>query len=244
LSEVIWGAVLFLYGTIFGSFYNVVIYRLPRQQSIVHPRSRCPNCQRHLTPGELVPLYSFIAQRGKCRGCGAPISIRYPLVELATGLGFAAVGFVSSGVLALLGGLIFFSLLVIIALIDLEHKLIPNILSIPGIIAGLLLSCLGWGVPWTQSLLGTAVGGGVMLAIALISRGGMGMGDVKLLALIGAFLGPWQTLLVLFWASVLGSVGGLIYLYLTKQGRKTPIPFGPALAAAAFAVYLWSLTVS
>jgi prepilin signal peptidase PulO-like enzyme (type II secretory pathway) len=138
-------------------------------------------------------------------------------------------------------GYVLFSLLLVLAFIDLEHKLLPNVLTLAGVGMGLIFSLLGWTGPITQSVLGIVVGFGLVAAIAVISRGGMGMGDAKLLALIGSFLG-WQTVFyVLFWASVIGAVVGITYLYVTKQDRKTPIPFGPFLAVAALGLYFWSV---
>ena len=133
----------------------------------------------------------------------------------------------------------FFSLLLILALIDLDHKLLPNVLTIPGTALGLLFGLLGWTGSFWTSLLGAGVGFLLIFLIALISRGGMGMGDAKLMAMIGAFLGWKSVFYVLFGASVLGSVGGILYLYLTKQDRKTPIPFGPSMAVAALIVYFF-----
>ena len=130
-----------------------------------------------------------------------------------------------------------FSLLFLLALIDLEHKVLPNVLTVPGIVLGLVFALLGWTSFFWASVLGAAVGFLLMFLIALISRGGMGMGDVKLMAMIGAFLGWKSVFYVLFGASVLGSIGGILYLYLTKQDRKTPIPFGPSLAVAALILY-------
>src|SRR5690554_1751288 len=150
---------LFLYGIVLGSFYNVVVYRLPRKLSLVHPRSHCPNCKRQLSPGELIPIFSFLLQRGRCRGCGTLISFRYPLVELITGLGFVASGFLSPNIPTLIVGLFLFSLLLVIALIDLEHKIIPNVLSLSGTVSALFFALMGWTIPIEQSLLGIIIGG-------------------------------------------------------------------------------------
>lgn len=230
---------LFLYGLVLGSFYNVVIYRLPRKQSLVYPPSTCPGCGKRISFLELVPVLSFLAQRGRCRGCGMAISYQYPLVELITGLGFVVVGEKFTDLGHLGAGLVFFSLLLVMAFIDFQHKIIPNVLSLPGIILAFGFSIVGWSIPWHQSLLGIIFGGLIILVISLVSRGGMGMGDMKLLAMVGGFLGPWQSLLVLFWASVFGSIFGIIFLYLTKQDRKTPIPFGPFIAGASLLLFFF-----
>jgi len=229
----------FFAGLIFGSFFNVVIYRLPRGLSIVKPGSACTHCGHRLTAAELIPLFSFARQRGKCRVCGGRISWRYPVVELLTGLGCALVAGTSSDWAEFVVGVSFFSFLLVLALIDLEHQVLPNKLTVLGLGCGLLFSLFGWTLPFPRSLLGALVGFGLVFVIVVISRGGMGMGDAKLLALIGAFLGWKAVFYVLFWASVLGALGGLLYLYITKQDRKTPIPFGPSLAAAAMVLYFF-----
>lgn len=237
--EVVLGLWIFLLGLVLGSFFNVVIYRLPRKMSLVKPGSSCPKCGHRLGPSELIPILSYIWQLGKCRNCGKRIALRYPLVELATGLGFLAVWRHSASLTESLAGAVFFSLLLILALIDLDHKLLPNALTIPGIALGFVLGLLGWTGSFWTSLLGAGAGFLLILVIALISRGGMGMGDVKFMAMIGAFLGWKSVFYVLFGASFLGSIGGILYLYLTKQDRKTPIPFGPSMAVAALIVYFF-----
>lgn len=224
---------VFIFGLVFGSFYNVVIYRLPKGLSLIKPGSSCPKCGHELSASELIPVLSYLWQRGRCKACGESISWRYPVVELGTGLGFAFIAWQSSSWTDLLVGLVFFSLLLVLALIDLKHKLLPNVLTLPGIVLGLFFTLLGWNLPFWSSVLGASVGFVLMFAIALISQGGMGMGDAKLMAMIGAFLGWQKVFFVLFWASVLGSIGGILYLYLTKQDKRTPIPFGPFLAAVA-----------
>ena len=227
----------FVFGLVFGSFFNVVIYRLPRGLSLVKPGSRCPHCGHELKAFELLPIFSFLWQKGRCRACKSAISWRYPVVELVTGLGFALVAWHSVAWSDYVVGLVFFSAMVVLALIDLEHKVLPNVLTLPGVALGLLFALLNWTIPLWPSLLGTLVGFGLLFAIALISRGGMGIGDAKLMALIGSFFGWKAVFYILFGAALLGSVGGLIFLYVTKQGRKTPIPFGPSLAAAALVYF-------
>lgn len=227
----------FLFGLVFGSFFNVVVYRLPRKLSLIKPGSSCPHCKHRLSASELIPVISFLWQRGRCKECGGKISWRYPVVELFVGLGFAFIAWQSSSITELVVWLVFFSLLLVLALIDLEHKILPNLLTVLGIGLGLLFGLLGWTSSFWTSLLGAAVGFLLMILIALISRGGMGMGDVKLMALIGSFMGWKAVFYVLFGASLLGSVGGIIYLHLTKQDRKTPIPFGPCLAIAAIVCF-------
>jgi leader peptidase (prepilin peptidase)/N-methyltransferase len=233
MTEVILIIWLFLLGLVFGSFFNVVIYRLPRGGSLVKPGSHCTHCGHRLRAGELIPVLSYLWQRGACKACRGKIHWRYPAVELLTGVGFGLIGWTSPLWSELVVGLILFSLLVILAFIDLEHGVLPNKLTVPGVGVGLFVALIGWSIPFKESAGGAIVGFVIITLIVLISRGGMGMGDAKLLALIGAFLGWIAVLYVLFWASVLGSIGGILYLYVTKQGRNTRIPFGPSLAAAA-----------
>ena len=235
--EVLLGFWLFLLGLVLGSFYNVVIYRLPRKLSLVKPGSSCPKCGHRLGVSELVPVLSFLWQKGACKECGNQIALRYPLVELASGLGFLAILWHSSSLGELFSGLVFFSLLLLLALIDLEHKLLPNVFTVSGIVFGLVFALLEWTSPFGTSVLGAGIGFLLMFLIALISRGAMGMGDVKFMAMIGAFLGWKSVFYVLFGASLLGSIGGILYLYITKQDRKTPIPFGPSMAVAALILY-------
>jgi prepilin signal peptidase PulO-like enzyme (type II secretory pathway) len=233
VNTVFWGVI----GLILGSFFNVVILRVPRGESIVHPSSHCPFCRRELKPIELIPIVSFIMQSGRCRSCGSRISIQYPIVEFVTGLGFALINLWSDGFGQLLAGLTFFSFLLICTVIDLNEMILPNKLTVPGMIIGLIFAAVGFTIPFWQSLLGLFVGGAILLVISLISRGGMGLGDVKFIAFIGSFVGVLGVLKTLFIASIIGTVIGLIYLLYTKQGRTTPIPFGPFLAVAGAIVF-------
>ena len=229
----------FILGVVMGSFYNVVIYRVPQGKSFAYPSSSCPSCGRRLRPFELIPVISYVVQRGRCKGCKCKISWQYPVVELLAGLGFAYLGWHAATWGQLATELTLFSLLLVLGFIDGRHMLLPDLFTIPGMILGFLFAVMGWSIPWLDSLLGLALGCVVALVMSLIFRGGMGMGDMKLLAMIGSFLGPWHTLLTLFWASVLGSVFGIVFLYVTKRDHKTPIPFGPFLALGAFIIMLW-----
>ncbi|HOB08472.1 MAG: prepilin peptidase [Limnochordia bacterium] len=226
------GMVFFVLGLVFGSFINVLIWRIPRRESIVFPGSHCPDCGKTLSARELIPVVSYLIQKGKCIHCGRRISWQYPAVELITAVGFAFYQWREPSWAALVSKLILFSLLIVAAAIDLRHKRLPNVITIPGMVLGMILAFAGWSVPIGSSLLGLMVSGGLLMAIALLTKG-MGMGDVKLAALIGAFIGPWPALASIFIASLAGAVVGSIYLLITKQGRKTPIPFGPFLAFGA-----------
>ena len=230
-------AAAFLVGACIGSFLNVVIHRLPRDESIVSPRSRCPGCGRAIPARENIPIVSFIVLGGKCAGSRGAISWRYPAVELLTGAGFAAILLLDGPGFPLLRDLLFFSLLVPIAFIDIDHRIIPDELSLGGLAAGILLSFLPGG-DWKGSVAGALLGGGLLYATALLyekARGteGMGGGDIKLLAMIGAFLGWRGTLATIFFGALLGAAGGILSMRKGGEGLKTAIPFGPYLCVAA-----------
>ncbi|MBW6503895.1 prepilin peptidase [bacterium] len=227
----------FLVGACIGSFLNVVIYRLPRGESVVSPRSRCPGCGREIRASENIPIASFLLLRGRCAGCGGAITWRYPAVELLTAAGFAAIFLLDGPGFQLLRDLLFFSLLVPIAFIDIDHRIIPDELSLGGLSAGILLSLLPGG-DWKGSVAGALLGGGILYATALLYekiRGveGMGGGDIKLLAMIGAFVGWRGTVATLFFGAFLGAAGGLLAMRKGGEGLKTAIPFGPYLCVAA-----------
>jgi leader peptidase (prepilin peptidase)/N-methyltransferase len=227
----------FLVGACIGSFLNVVIHRLPLGESIVSPRSRCPGCGRAIPAWENIPVVSFIALGGKCAGCGEAISRRYPAVELLTGAGFAGIFLLDGVGFPLLRDLLFLSLLIPIAFIDIDHRIIPDELSLGGLAAGILLSFLPGG-DWKGSLTGALLGGGILYATAVLYekiRGteGMGGGDIKLLAMIGAFLGWRGTVATIFFGAFLGAVGGILSMRKGGEGLKTAIPFGPYLCVAA-----------
>ncbi len=227
----------FLVGACIGSFLNVVIHRLPRGESIVSPRSRCPGCGRPIRVIENFPIVSFIVLGGKCAGCGGAISWRYPAIELLTATGFAATFLLDGPGIPLLRDLLFFSLLVPIAFIDIDHRIIPDELSLGGLAAGLLLSFLTGG-EWKESVAGALLGGGILYATAFLyekARGaeGMGGGDIKLLAMIGAFVGWRGALATIFFGALLGATGGILAMRKGGEGLKTAIPFGPYLCVAA-----------
>jgi len=230
---------IFLFGLIFGSFYNVVGLRVPQKESIVHPPSHCPKCQRRLTVLDLVPVLSYVFLGGKCRSCGNKISWVYPFIELMTGVLFAFAYWQLGWGIELIVAFFFISLLVIIVVSDLAYMLIPDkvlIFFLPLLAIGRVLSPL---TPWWDSLVGAVVGFGILYIIAVLSNGGMGGGDIKLFFLIGLVLGTIDTLLTLFLAAVIGMIVGITVLSKNKQGRKTPIPFGPSIALAAVIVYFY-----
>ncbi|BDV43693.1 type IV prepilin-like proteins leader peptide pilD [Geotalea uraniireducens] len=228
----------FLLGAVIGSFLNVCIHRLPLGESIVFPASRCPACGTKIRPWDNIPLLSFLLLRGKCRACKAAISFRYPLVELLNGL-LALALFLKFGPTATFFVLLVFcSALVAITFIDLDHQLIPDVISLPGIVVGFAASFfLPW-LGWLNSLIGILLGGGSLLAVAylyqlLTKKEGMGGGDIKLLAMMGAFLGWRAVPFIIFAGSLVGSIIGVTLMLAQKKDGKLAIPFGPFLAFGA-----------
>jgi leader peptidase (prepilin peptidase)/N-methyltransferase len=266
---------VFVVGCILGSFLGAAAYRIPRGMSLVHQRSHCPACGHVLGPGDLVPVLSYVLRRGRCGYCGEGISRRYPIVEALSGL-LTLTLFLRHG---LGGAFVVYTVLILWALllsvIDLEYRRLPNVLTLSGMAAGLAIN-VGWylagggavitvpGGKWQgvwqgslvspgfwgaweafaphfsplHSLLGVLVGGGVLWVMAVVSRGGMGGGDMKFLAAIGSFMGPGAALLVLFIGSVLGSAVGLTCIATGRLSRREPIPFGPFLAAGTLILAL------
>jgi leader peptidase (prepilin peptidase)/N-methyltransferase len=220
----------FLIGLIVGSFLNVCICRLPERRSIAWPRSSCPHCGKRLAPRDLVPVLSYLWLGGRCRYCREPISIQYPIVELATGLLYAAIVAAHGVSLVSLKYLIFVSLLIIITGTDINTRLIPNAVTYPGMAIGLILSLFIPGISFLRSIVGLLVCGGVVYLLAWASKGGMGGGDIKLMGMMGAFLGWDAGLLALFVGALLGSVVGIVRIASGKQKRRDPMPFGPFLA--------------
>ena len=228
-----------IFGLVLGSFYNVVGLRVPKGESIVNPPSHCTSCGKRLTALELIPVLSYLIQGGKCKGCGVKVSPIYCFTEIVTALLFALC-YVKFGFTAELAvALLFVSLLVIINVSDIAYMLIPNkilLFFLPFFIGARIISPLE---PWWDSLLGAVVGFSMLLLIAVVSKGGMGGGDIKLFFLIGLVLGTIHTLLTLFLASVVGMIVGIIVLKVRGQGRKTPVPFGPSIAVGALLAYFY-----
>ena len=220
-----------IFGAIIGSFLNVVAYRLPRKESLMSPPSACPSCGTPIKPYDNVPVLGWLWLRGRCRACGASISVRYPLVELGTGLLWAACvlrfGFDSDVVLPI----VFVTLLVPITLIDLDHHIIPNVLSGIGAVAAIALVLIFDSDSIVEHLIAAVAAGGFFLLAAIVYPAGMGMGDVKLAAVMGLFLGR-AVAPAIFAALIAGTVvGGLVMArFGMQEGRKKGIPFGPWLA--------------
>ncbi|MEK3764359.1 prepilin peptidase [Solibacillus sp. FSL K6-4121] len=228
-----------IFGLVFGSFYNVVGLRVPKKESIVTPPSHCVNCNRRLRAFELIPVLSWVFLRGKCRTCGVKVSPIYAFTELITGLLFAFATWQLGITWELAVALLFISLLVIINVSDIAYMLIPDkilLFFLPLLIVGRILSPLE---PWWDSIVGAVLGFSLLLLIAIISKGGMGGGDIKLFLLIGLVLGTYNTLLTLFIASIIGTIVGIVILKVRRKGRKTPVPFGPSIALATIIVYFY-----
>jgi leader peptidase (prepilin peptidase) / N-methyltransferase len=230
--------ILLILGLVLGSFYNVCIYRLPREESIVWPGSRCPHCRHPLSVMDNLPLVSFLLLKGSCRYCQTPISYQYPLVEGMTALATVLIGWKFGLSWDFLQALLLVSALLIVSFIDLSHQIIPDWITYPGTGIGLIFSWLTGTPGWQSSLIGLLVGGGLLWLLAvgyqlLAKKEGMGGGDIKLLAMIGAFLG-WQGVLVtLILGSFLGTLAGLGLILIWKKDRTYAVPFGPFLSLGA-----------
>ncbi|NYF25015.1 A24 family peptidase [Sporosarcina sp. JAI121] len=229
----------FIYGIVFGSFFNVVGLRVPKKESIVSPSSHCPTCDRKLGILDLVPVLSYLILKGKCRGCGSQISPIYPFMEFVTGVLFALSFYVLGFSGELIVAILFMSLLVIITVSDIAYMLIPDKVLLPFAIALFVARLFIPLSPWWDSVAGALVGFGILFLIAVVSKGGMGGGDIKLFFVIGLVLGTLNSLVTLFLAALIGSVVGIVFLKKTGKGRKTPIPFGPSIAFAAVIAYFW-----
>lgn len=233
-----------IFGAMVGSFLNVCILRLPKKESIVTPGSHCPYCKRPIQFYDNIPLISYFLLRGRCRCCKKPISIQYPLVEGITAIGSFLL-FLKYG--PSLGYLIYFFFvdgLIVITVIDLYHQIIPDVVSIPGIGVGLLSSLIIPQLTLLNSLMGILLGGGSLFLVATLYRGlfkreGMGGGDIKLLAMIGAFLGWKAVILTILLSSLVGSIVGIVIMVLKGKNFKYAIPFGPFLSFGAVMAFFY-----
>lgn len=235
--------IIFLIGLAAGSFFNVVIYRFPRGESLIFPRSSCVRCKKVLAASDLIPLFSYLLLKGRCRNCGERISIRYPSVELLTALLFIWCFYYFELTPFFFKYMFVFSALMIISFIDLEHGIIPN---------RLVLLVFTWSVLWQlfiptvtlqEAALGLLAGGGLFYLIAVLSKGGMGGGDIKLMAVLGFIVGWPLVLIVLLLAFLLGAVTGLLLVFAGKKTRRDPLPFGPFLSISFFITYFWGLEI-
>ena len=235
-------------GLIFGSFATVAAYRIPRRETIVTGRSKCPNCDRLIPWYENVPVLGWLFLRGRCRGCGERISVRYPLIELGTGVLFGLAAWKFGLSVELFVYAAFFWTLVVLSVIDLEHQLLPNRVVYPAFIAGwvgLITAALvdSQADRLVDAAMGAAIFGGFFFIIAFIVPAGMGMGDVKLGFVLGTFLGylgaPGLVLVGMFLAFLSGGVIGIITLLFRGGNRKTMLPFGPFLALGTVISIFW-----
>lgn len=227
-----------IFGALIGSFLNVCIYRIPRRQSVAWPESRCPSCSGPIAPYDNIPVFSYLLLLGRCRACHADISPRYPLIETANGMGYVVIVWWfglqwASAVYALL-----FSTLLVVTCIDLSHQIIPDVITLPGIPLGLLCAATILPVGLLNSVLGILLGGGLLWGLAVLSpylfgKEGLGGGDIKFLAMIGAFLGWKPTLLTIMVSALAGSFVGLTLIACRVIRRDQYLPFGPFLALGA-----------
>lgn len=232
-------ATFFLLGLSFGSFFNVVINRLPQNKSIVFPPSHCPNCEYELKFLDLIPILSYIFLKGKCRNCEDKIHWQYPMVELFTGFYFVLTYTYFDSYFNIFFFLIFFSLLFLASIIDIKHKIIPNKINFLGVIIALIFAVFGDGLEIYESILGVLIPFAFFLLLAIIFKGKLGFGDVKFIALIGAFLGFEKTFVVIFLASTIALITSIIY-GIIKKDLRFKIPFGPFLALGAVIMSLFS----
>jgi leader peptidase (prepilin peptidase)/N-methyltransferase len=229
-------------GLCVGSFLNVCIHRIPRGGSLLRPRSRCPGCGHELSWYENIPVLSYVALGGKCRRCRTRISIRYPIVELLTAVVFLAHYAVFGLTAFLVVRLLFACAMIVLFAIDLEHQLLPDVITLSGLVAGLVFS-LVFPPGLLDAVLGAILGGGILWLIAeayyrYSGQEGMGGGDIKMLAMVGAFLGWQQVLLTLVLASVGGALLGSVIIASRRGGMKFAVPFGTFLAVGALAASL------
>ena len=229
-----------VFGAFVGSFLNVCIYRISEGKSIVLPHSFCPNCQHPIRPYDNIPIVSYLVLRGRCRDCHERISLRYPVVELITAVLSLFLFWKYGFSLQYLFSFVFTGALITITFIDLEHLIIPDIITLPGVPLFVLLAVVFMDVSFFDSILGVLLGGGGLYLIAtayqlLTKREGIGGGDIKLLAMLGAFLG-WKSLLfILFVSSLLGSIVGVSMMIARGKDLKYAVPYGPFLSVAAVA---------
>ncbi len=233
-----WYIASILFGAIVGSFLNVCILRLPKEESIITPGSHCPHCKKPIAFYDNIPLISYFILRGKCRHCKKRISLQYPIVEGITALSSLLLFIKFGPSIPYLLYFAFVSSLIVITGIDLYHQIIPDLISLPGIGVGLLGSLLFLPLTFLNSLFGILLGGGSLFLVAtlyqwLFKREGMGGGDVKLLAMIGAFLGWKAVILTILLGSLIGSITGIAIILLRGKDFKYAIPFGPFLSLGA-----------
>jgi len=235
---------IFILGLIVGSFSNVCIYRIPKNESIIFPASHCPKCSSPIKPVDNIPLLSYILLKGRCRNCKSKISIQYPIVELVTGLIYLIIYLIYGLSIQTLIYIILSSALIIIAFIDLNEEIVPDVISLPGIVIGFIISFFVPYISFINSALGVVVGGGIILVIGLagsviFKKEAMGGGDVKLAAMVGAFLGWRYIVISLFLGFFLGALAGIILIMAKIKKKEDAVPFGPFIVLGSFITLLW-----
>lgn len=244
----LWLPIAGLFGALIGSFLNVCIYRLPRQESIAWPGSHCPSCSHSIAWYDNIPILSYVTLAGRCRHCTLPIPFRYPLVEIMNASGYVGLLWVfGPSWVAVAYGLLYSALLVV-AGTDLSHKIIPNVVTFPGILVGLLCAATVLPLGFLGGLLGVLVGGGILWLLAwaspyLFGKEGMGGGDIKLLAMIGAFLGWKPAVMTIMVGSFLGSLVGVTLIAAQVIKREDYIPFGPFLVCGALVALFFGQSI-
>lgn len=235
---------VFIIGLIIGSFLNLCIYRIPRNQSIIFPSSHCPKCNNAIKKYDLIPLFSYIFLKGKCRNCSEKISIKYPFVELMTGIFFLMVFLNFNLSIEFFKSSVLLSILIVVTYIDLEYSIIPGKLMIFALICGIIFNIVGnkFNNYLLNYVYGFLVGGGTILLIVLLT-GGMGGGDIQLMSVIGLFLGFKYTLVTLMLSFILGAIAGITLIILKKKSRKDYMPFGPWISIAAFISLFWGQNI-
>lgn len=235
---------IFILGLIVGSFSNVCIYRIPRNESIIYPASHCPKCRSKIKPVDNIPLLSYILLKGRCRNCKSKISIQYSIVEFLTGLIYLIIYLIYGLSIQTLIYIILSSALIIIAFIDLNEQIVPDVISLPGIVIGFIISFFVPYISFINSALGVVAGGGIILVIGLagsviFKKEAMGGGDVKLAAMIGAFLGWRYIIISLFLGFFLGALAGIVLILSKIKSREDVVPFGPFIVLGSFITLLW-----
>ena len=243
ISNLLFSLFNFFLGAIVGSFLNVVIYRLPNDQSIIFPASHCPKCGHKLAWYDMIPIFSYIFLKGKCRYCKAKISIRYPIIEALTGFAFVGIGLRFGWSLQFFEYIIFASLLIAVSFTDLFYGIVPDIIVIPGAIVGLVFSLLKGKTVFFSSLFGLLLLFVFFVLIILLTKGGMGEGDATFGAMIGSFIGLKFSIATLVISFILGSIiGALLLIFLHKKGKDS-MPFGPYLAISAYIMVLYGYQI-
>jgi len=235
---------IFILGLIVGSFSNVCIYRIPRNESIIYPASHCPKCRSKIKPFDNIPLLSYILLKGRCCNCKSKISLQYPIVEFLTGLTYLTIYLIYGLSIQSLIYIILSSALIIIAFIDLNEQIVPDVISLPGIAIGFIISFFVPYISFINSALGILAGGGIILVIAMggsaiFKKEAMGGGDVKLAAMIGAFLGWKYIIISLFLGFFTGALAGIFLIMAKIKKKEDAVPFGPFIILGSFITFLW-----